>query len=88
MLRESCALSVRMQSLMSAPPKNPPRESRIPPEQEQKILKILGYQPGKIWTKAQKVANIFILSIETAMRLGEIVNIHREDIFLDKHYIH
>ena len=63
------------------PQQNPHRERRIPVEQEQLILNELGYREDECKNKAQETGYLFVLALETAMRLGEICNIKKSDVF-------
>ena len=65
---------------VSKPKANPSRERRIPFEHEALILSALGYTKGECNNSLQQLAHIFILAIESAMRLGEICKLTRSDI--------
>lgn len=70
-------------------PKNPPhRKKTYSPENILLILKALGYSEEKeVVTQRQKIAVAFLLSIETAMRQGEIWGIHPEHINWEECYV-
>lgn len=61
-------------------PKNPPpRDRRISEDEIDRICWALGYS-GEVETKQHQVAVLFLLAIETGMRLGEMVGIDRSDV--------
>lgn len=63
-------------------PKTPPsRKRRIPDEEIEAMLAALGYKRGDApVTQSQHVAVAFLLSIETAMRAGEILGMTWADV--------
>jgi len=68
-------------------PQSPkPRDRRISQSEIDLILDALGYQ-GKIETKKHQVAVMFLIAIETAMRLGEIHSLSESDINLPGRYV-
>ncbi|CAK7192411.1 hypothetical protein COMNV_00607 [Commensalibacter sp. Nvir] len=71
-------------------PKNPSsRDRTIPKEDQKKLCETLKWD-GKSCPKTnqQWVAFAFCLSLETAMRRGELLAFRWKDVFLDESYIH
>lgn len=67
------------------PPAPPPRD-RLPTQDEiDAIVEISGLNVRVAWTtsKSQEVAVAFLLAIETAMRLGEMISLRRSDLDLE-----
>lgn len=64
-----------------------PRTRRISFDEIDRLQLSLGFD-GRVETKSHEVAVAFLLAIETAMRLGEIVGISPEEVRLDKRFIH
>lgn len=62
------------------PKASKPRDRRILPEDQERLLMALGYEGGQPETKQQVVAVMFLLAIETGMRLGEMISIQAEDV--------
>ena len=79
--RELKAVAANPVRDVKKPAQNPHMERRIPVEEEALILDALGYKEGECTNKAQETALIFLLALETAMRLGEICNIKKSDVF-------
>ncbi|MFW1676405.1 tyrosine-type recombinase/integrase [Pontibacter sp. JAM-7] len=71
-------------------PANPKhRDRRILPEEIEQVLIALNYNDDEpVEQKQQAVAVMFLLAIETAMRSGEMCNLTRENIHLDRRYVH
>ena len=72
-------------------PANPKhRRRRIDNEDEvNRILLALGYEEDlKVRTTQQHIAVAFLLAIETAMRLGELMGLLWSNVFYDKRYLH
>ena len=61
------------------PPNPPHRERRISDDEIERVCFALGYSGGRPLNQSQEVAVMFLLAIETAMRLGEICGIRRRD---------
>ena len=61
-----------------------PRDRRVSEQEIERILLALGYE-GEVKTKQQEVAVLFLLAIETAMRLGEMVALKK--VYLDRRYV-
>ena len=57
------------------------RDRRISESEIDSILKHLKYDGGKPETKHQNLAVMFLLAIETGMRMGEILSIHPGGVF-------
>ena len=57
------------------------RERRIPPNEEEAILKILGFNQDECANVKQETAHFFVLALETAMRIGELTTLTRGRIF-------
>jgi len=65
-----------------------PRDRRIQPEEERKLLDRLGYVEGaKPETLQQELAYAFLIAIETAMRQGEILGLTKATTHLAKRYV-
>lgn len=70
------------------PPEAQPRDRRISDDEIARILEALEYRDGKpIVTSKQLVGALFLLALETAMRLGELCSISAENVNLDGRYI-
>lgn len=70
---------------MKAPGDNPPRTRRIKPREVKTIVRWLGYRTGeKPQTKMQEVALAFMVSLRTAMRAGEVLQLGAATVDLDK----
>lgn len=70
-------------------PKNPRhRDRRIDAGEIERILIALGYEDvGEIQTRQQEVGLAFLLALETAMRLGEILTLQWVDVHLRQRYL-
>ncbi len=65
-----------------------PRDRRIQPDEESKLLARLGYVEGvKPETLQQELAYAFLIAIETAMRQGEILALTKAATYLAKRYV-
>lgn len=64
---------------VSRPKNPPPRDRRISQDEIDRVLLCLGYS-GEVETKQQQVAVMFLIALETAMRLGEIIGISEADL--------
>jgi integrase len=65
------------------------RERRISENEVQKIIQVCGYHPNEpLNNRRKKVCAVFLLALETGMRLGEIVDLTTDRIFLDRRVIH
>lgn len=74
---------------MRKPEKSKPRTRRISNEEIDAICLASGYSPGVALNKqVQRVGAAFCFAIETAMRMGEITGLKRENVFLDANYVH
>lgn len=72
---------------LDRPPRSKPRDRRITDDEIERILLSLEYDGyGAITTRGQLVGVLFLLGIETAMRLGEMCSLLSADIHLDKRY--
>jgi len=70
------------------PPDGPPRDRRISPEEEKRLLDALGYaekQPQRL--QKHEVAYAFLIALETAMRCGEILTLTLERVHLKERYV-
>lgn len=66
----------------------PPRNRRISPIEEAKILESLGYEEGIPPTQARhRVAIMFLFALETGMRIGEICDMDWNNIYLRDRYL-
>ena len=65
-----------------------PRDRRIQPDEERKLLARLGYVEGaKPETLQQELAYAFLIAIETAMRQGEILGMTKANTHLAQRYV-
>lgn len=65
-----------------------PRDRRITPKEEARLLERFGYVEGVApETLQQELAYAFLLAIETAMRQGELLGIELGDVFLKERYV-
>ncbi|UXJ53985.1 site-specific integrase [Pseudomonas citronellolis] len=65
-----------------------PRDRRISPDEERRLLEELGYVEGAApETKMQELAYVFLIALETAMRQGEILGLVRERVHLKVRYV-
>ncbi len=67
-------------SEIKRPTNPPPRDRRISPDEQQKVVAALGYRGGVAMSKQQEVAVLFLLALETAMRKGELLGLRWEDV--------
>lgn len=69
-------------------PKNPrPRDQRINDDEIQRVCDALGYDGGEIECNNDLVAVLFLLAIETAMRLGELCAVVPSSVHLSERYV-
>jgi len=65
-----------------------PRDRRILPDEERRLLDRLGYIEGEPpVTLQQELAYAFLVALETAMRQGEILALTQASTFLDQRYV-
>lgn len=65
-----------------------PRDRRVHPDEERKLLARLGYVEGvKPETLQQELAYAFLLALETAMRQGEILSLTKASTHLANRYV-
>jgi integrase len=71
-------------------PKSPEgRDRRITPDEEEKILIALGYEPAETpQTISARVAAVWLFAIETGARAGEIVGLTWDRVFLSQKKVH
>jgi integrase len=62
------------------PPTTRPRTRRISWREVRRILRALGYTPGKVETRSDEVAVAFLVALRTAMRSGEILSMERSAV--------
>ena len=68
-------------------PRNPkPRDRRISSDEIDRCLLALGYE-GAVHNRQTEIAVIFLIALETAMRLGEICGLSWADIDLDSRFV-
>jgi len=66
-------------------PASPPRSRRITPREVKRICRTLGYRTGVTpETKAQEVALAFLVALRTAMRAGEILQLGRNTLDMQR----
>lgn len=64
------------------------RDRLISPSEYEQILSALGYVEGQpVGMKMQKVAVMFQLAIETALRQSELTGLTKGTVFLDKRFV-
>lgn len=69
-------------------PTNPkPRDRRISESEIERICIALQFEWKPPEQKQQQVALIFLLAIETAMRLGEIISLDHSQVFIKQRYV-
>ena len=70
-------------------PKNPRhRDRRISQDEIDRVLLALGYEEdGEVKTAQQQLAVAFLLSLETAMRLGEVLGLAQDSIFPERRFL-
>lgn len=69
------------------PPNNRPRDQRITDEQANEIAHALGFNESQPQTMSAEVGLMFLLSIETAMRAGEFIELEWSRVHLKKRYL-
>lgn len=73
---------------ISRPKKPRPRDRRISDDEIERALYALGYDENWEATTCQQLTGVmFLLGIETAMRLGEMVALSWDDIHLSQRYV-
>ena len=76
-------------NLMEKPSPPKPRTRRISPDEIDDIVKHLGWFPDSpVVLKKHQVAVLFLLAIETAMRMSEMTTLEKDQIYLDARYVH
>src|SRR5690606_34870954 len=65
----------------------PPRDVLFEAGQVDRIVQALGYAGGTPQSKRQEAAVALLLSLETAMRAGEIIGMRWEDVVLEKRIV-
>lgn len=69
---------------VTMPKEGPPRSTTFQPGQAERIVKALGYEGGTPESRRQEAAVALMLSLETAMRAGEIVGLRWEHVDFEK----
>lgn len=65
-----------------------PRDRRIAPDEERRLLEGFGYVEGAApVTMMQELAYAFLIALETAMRQGEILGLARGRVYLKARYV-
>ncbi len=72
---------------VTKPSASPPRETVFEDGQAELIVQALGYTGGTPQTKRQEAAVALLLSLETAMRAGEIIGMRWPDVMLEKRLV-
>lgn len=71
------------------PPRPRHRERRISAAESERVLITLGYDEDEpVTTRQQEVAMAFLLALETAMRLGELLSLEWRYVFINRRYCH
>lgn len=84
-IREWQWLKVNPLTLVKKPPDSKPRRRGVTQQEIDKICLALVYTPDtKVTMKKQEVAVMFLLAIETAMRLSELISLTRENVDLNR----
>ena len=69
-------------------PKNPPpRDRRISNNEIDQVLNELNRDKSRSSPKSRALARMFLLAIETAMRLNELCTLTRENLYLDGNFV-
>lgn len=69
------------------PPKTPPVDRLISPEEIEQVISTFGISEGTTPTMTyQRVGLAFLFAIETGMRIGEICSLKHEDINIEKRF--
>lgn len=65
------------------------RDRRISDAEVQRIIAVCGYRhDSPLVNRRQKVCAVFLLALETGMRLGEITDLTMDRVFLDRRVVH
>ena len=72
---------------VTKPQESPPRDVIFEDGQVERIVEALGYVGGQPSNKRQEAAVALLLSLETAMRAGEIIGMRWEDVVLEKRIV-
>lgn len=73
--------------LIRKPTAPKPRDRRPTPEEVDLVVKTLGFKEKPPETKSQEVGLMFLLAIESAMRLGEMCDLKAGNVHLDDRYV-
>lgn len=74
---------------LKIPKAPPPRDRRISPKEEQKILDVLKFTGLRTPVLIRDyIALAFLFALETAMRSGEIVKLTWDNVYLSQRYVH
>lgn len=72
---------------VTKPQESPPRDVLFQDWQVDRIIQALGYAGGTPQNRRQEAAVALLLSLETAMRAGEIIAMRWEDVALEKRIV-
>lgn len=72
---------------VTKPSASPPRETVFLDDQAERIVDALGYARGKPTSRRQEAAIALLLSLETAMRAGEIIGMRWDEVALDRRIV-
>lgn len=73
---------------VTKPEKGKARTTVFLPGQADRIVEALGYESGQPTSKRKQAAVALLLSLETAMRAGEIVGLTWDNVYIDKRLAH
>lgn len=85
--REWCLIKVNPLRDVAKPPRPRARDRVFSDDEARRACLALGYDGGPAETKSQVIAVVFLLALESAMRLGEIVSLEWGQVFLDRRFV-
>lgn len=72
---------------VTRPPEGKPRTVVFKDGQPERIVEALGYKGGQPTNRRQEAAVALLLSLETAMRAGEIIGLTWENVYIDRRIV-